>query len=192
MSAVLLYAFDTMADWEYAYVTTLLQMHARGGDERYRLLVASADGAPVTTLGGLRVLPEATLDDVSADDIALLLLPGGNTWLDGDHDAVLALARRLLDAGTPVAGICGATRAMARAGLLDHRAHVVDADSDEPDYPGRQFRVHASVAHDGAVVTAIGAAPLEFSREVFKVLALDDAAGIDAWYAAFKGVPDAR
>lgn len=192
MADVVLYAFDTMADWEYAYITTVLQMQARGGDDRYRLVVAGATGEPVTTLGGLRVLPERALTEVAKDDIALLLLPGGNTWLDGPHQQVLDLARRLLDARRPVAGICGATRAMARAGLLERHAHVVDTDADEPDYPGSASRVHASVAHDGPLVTAIGEAPLEFSRAVFTLLDLDDAAGIDAWYASFKSVPDAR
>ena len=192
MGQVVLYAFDTMADWEYAYVTTVLQMAARGGDDRYRLVVAGAAGEPVTTLGGLRVLPETTLGDLDESDIDLLLLPGGNTWLDGDHSSALALASRLLDSDRQVAGICGATRALARAGLMEHRAHVVDADADEPDYPGSAARVHASIAHDGPLITAIGEAPLEFSRAVFMALDLDDQAGIDTWYALFKGVPDAR
>lgn len=135
MGDVVLYAFDTMADWEYAYVTTVLQMQIRGGDDRFRLVVAGAGGYPVRTLGGLTVLPDITLDELTAADIAMLVLPGGNTWLTEDHGAALDLARGLLAAGTPVAGICGATRAMARAGLLDHHAHVVDADADEPDYP---------------------------------------------------------
>lgn len=192
MGQVVLYAFDTMADWEYAYITTVLQMEARGGDDRYHLVVAGAGTEPVTTLGGLRVLPETTLDDLDESDVDLLLLPGGNTWLDGEHSAALALAGRLLDSDRQVAGICGATRALARAGLLEHRAHVVDADADEPDYPGRSARVHASIAHDGPLITAIGEAPLEFSRAVFMALDLDDQAGIDGWYASFKGVPDAR
>ena len=192
MGQVVLYAFDTMADWEYAYITTVLQMEARGGDDRYRLVVAGAGTEPVTTLGGLRVLPETTLDDLDESDVDLLLLPGGNTWLDGEHSAALALAGRLLDSDRQVARLCGATRALARAGLLEHRAHVVDADADEPDYPGRSARVHASIAHDGPLITAIGEAPLEFSRAVFMALDLDDQAGIDGWYASFKGVPDAR
>ena len=94
MGQVVLYAFDTMADWEYAYITTVLQMEARGGDDRYRLVVAGAGTEPVTTLGGLRVLPETTLDDLDESDVDLLLLPGGNTWLDGEHSAALALAGR--------------------------------------------------------------------------------------------------
>ena len=203
MTHVVLYAFDTMADWEYAYITTVLQMELRSGDSHHRLLVAGATAEPVTTLGGLRVLPEVALEEVDEAAISLLLLPGGNTWLTHDHEPVLALARRLLEVDTPVAGICGATRAMVRARLrLAPQAEVTmeanpgsveaarfDAYADEPDYPGSRYRVHASVAHDGCMITAIGEAPLEFSREVFKVLELDD---VDEWYAAFKSVPDAR
>ncbi|MFN8099891.1 MAG: DJ-1/PfpI family protein [Dermatophilaceae bacterium] len=190
---VLIYTFETMADWEYAHISTVLQFQARGGDDRFRVRFVGAAPEPVRTLGGLQVIPDATLADIARDEIAMLVLPGGNTWADG-HDAVLGLARTLIADGVPVAGICGATKAMARAGLLAHHAHVVDTDPGEefPDYPGSAARAHGSVAADDPIVTAIGAAPLEFSREVFLALGLDDQAGVDAWYAAFKDVPDAR
>jgi putative intracellular protease/amidase len=34
------------------------------------------------------------------------------------------VASRFLDTGVPVAAICGATEALARAGLLDRRPHT--------------------------------------------------------------------
>lgn len=188
---VLLYAFDTMADWEYAYITTVLAMQNRGGDDRFRLRTVSADGGQVRTLGGLTLVPDGSLGDVDEAAAAMLVLPGGNTWGEG-HTEALDLARRLLEAQTPVAGICGATKAMAATGLLEHHAHVVDTDDELPAYPGDRFRTHGSVARDGHVITAIGEAPLEFSREVFLALGLDSAQGIDEWYSAFKSAPDAR
>ena len=40
---------------------------------------------------------------------ALLILPGGDSWLAGaDHGGAVELARRFLSAGIPVAAICGA------------------------------------------------------------------------------------
>ena len=63
---------------------------------------------------------------------------------------------------------------------------------DFPDYPGSSARSHGVVAHDGPLITAVGEAPLEFSRALFLVLGLEDERGIDEWYASFKDVPDAR
>ena len=189
---VVVYAFDTMADWEYAHLTTVLMRTIRSGDDRFRLRVLSQDGEPVTTLGGLRLLADGSLADLDPAAVGLLVLPGGNTWREG-HDAVLVLARSLLNAGTPVAGICGATRAMALAGLCEHHANVLDADDVDQDYPGAGHRIHQAVAVlDGALVTAIGEAPLEFAREVFRALELDSPEEIDAWYGSFKDVADAR
>ena len=188
---VVLYAFDTMADWEYAYISTVLTFQNLGGDDRFRLRTASVDGAEVRTLGGLRLVPDGRLSDIDEDDVAMLLLPGGRQW-DRDHHEVLDLARRLLDAGTPVAGICGATPAMARAGLFEHHAHTVDPDDVPASYPGQESRVASVAVLDPPLVTAVGEAPLEFSREVFRVLGLDSAEGIDEWYGTFKDVPDAR
>lgn len=192
MSAdVVLYCFDTMADWEYAYVTTVLGFQTRDGDGRFRLRTASIEGREVRTLGGLRLLPDAALGEVAPERVGALVLPGGNTWGAG-HGEVLDLARTLLDREVPVAAICGATQALARAGLLEHHAHIVDADDDFPDYPGSSARSHGVVAHDGPLITAVGEAPLEFSRALFLVLGLEDERGIDEWYASFKDVPDAR
>lgn len=50
----------------------------------------------------------------------------------------------------------------------------------------------AAAVLDGPLVTAVGSAPLEFSREVFRCLGLDSDGGVDEWYGAFKDVPDAR
>ena len=194
----------------------------KGGSERgfvalgagpgvaHRLLLRTASAAVAPTLAlvgrplvattgaalllGTTPVAAATAAATRAGDLRGRELQGGTDLVDIglEHRAALALAGRLLDSNRQVAGICGATRALARAGLLEHRAHVVDADADEPDYPGRSARVHASIAHDGPLITAIGEAPLEFSRAVFMALDLDDQAGIDTWYASFKGVPDAR
>ena len=189
---VVLYACDTMADLEYAHITTVLAFARAGGDDRYELHVASADGEPVRTLGGLHLTPDGSLADLDTDSVAVLILPGGHTWTTGEHTAVLALARALIDRGTPVAGICGATAAMARAGLLVHHAHTVDEETAPATYPGHSARVHSVAVLDHPVVTALGEAPLEFARELFRVLEIGTEDEIDAWYATFKDVPDAR
>lgn len=93
---------------------------------RYRLRVLGDGAAEVTTLGGLTVRTGGSVRDVDPATVALLFLPGGNTWATG-HEDVLALATDLVARGRTVAAICGATLALARVWLLDDREHTSNA-----------------------------------------------------------------
>ena len=116
MRDIILYATDTMADWEYAYLTTGLAMAAEEEPERFRFRALGDGSDTVTTKGRLRVETDGDLAEVELDDVALLVLPGADTWLDG-HVRALQLAKDLLAQGRPVAAICGATYGLARAGF---------------------------------------------------------------------------
>lgn len=188
MGTVVLYGLDTMADWEYAYLTAGLTIAAEQGDTRYRFVTASATGTTqVTTTGRLRVLLDTTLDDVPFDAISALVLPGGETWGAG-HEQVLDLARRCVEAGTPVAAICGATFALARTGLLDDREHTSNAPdflASAPGYAGHALYREARTVVDRGVVTAPATAPVDFARAVFEALELFPPHIIEAWYGLY-------
>src|SRR4029450_10707750 len=79
---------------------------------------------PITTMGGVRMVPDMLLGDLDPADSDLLILPGGTIWDAGGGAAFAAAGGRFLDAGIPVAAICGATAGLARAGLLDERDHT--------------------------------------------------------------------
>ena len=180
MTDVVLYATSTMADWEYGYLTAGL---AWTGDGPYRLQLRGDGPGPVVTKGRLRVETDGDLDGVDEDEVAMLVLPGADTWAAG-HDRALGLARRLLDRGTPVAAICGATLGLARVGLLDDRAHT----SNAPDllaasgYAGAHRYRDAPVVEDRDLITAPATRPVDFTAAVFRRLAVFPPAVIDAWY----------
>ena len=104
-TTVVFYAMDTMADWEYGYLLAGFAMAESQDPGRFRVAVASADGEPVTSMGGLRVTPETSLSRLSAEDVDALVLPGGATW-EGEegHQIALGLAADVLAAGGVVAG----------------------------------------------------------------------------------------
>jgi putative intracellular protease/amidase len=186
MQDVILYATDTMADWEYAYVTTGLALAEQQQPGRFRLRVFADGQQQVTTAGGLRVLADGDLSEVVPGDVALLVLPGGNTWEDG-HDRVLGLAARMLDDGRPVAGICGATYGLARAGLLDSRRHTSNAPEflTASGYAGAGHYVDERVVEDGGLITASGTAPVDFTAAVFRRLELFPPQVTDAWQGLY-------
>src|SRR5579864_7714519 len=184
-----LFVFDTMADWEAAYAVAAIN-HPRFQTEpgRYCLVTVAATLAPVTTMGGVRIQPDVTLSAITPESSAMLILPGGTTWESGGNAEALALAAQFIAAGVPVAAICAATLALARAGLLDHLRHTSNAREYliSSGYRGTAFYCGAPAVTDGNVITATGLAPVDFAREIFKMLNLYSPVSIDAWYAMFK------
>ena len=186
MQDVVLYATDTMADWEYAHLTTGLAMAAEQQADRFQLRVLADGQDEVRTAGRLRLRADGDLGVADVESVALLVLPGADTWFAG-HDRVLTLARALLDKGTPVAGICGATYGLARAGLLDSREHTSNArDFLEPSgYAGAGRYREERVVEDGNLITAPATAPVDFSAAIFRRLELFPPNIVDAWYGLY-------
>ncbi len=90
----------------------------------FDVVTAGFTKAPVTTMGGLRLVPDTTIDDVNVADAGILLLPGGERWERQVDKDVQALVQRFDAATIPIAAICGATLAVARAGVTRGRRHT--------------------------------------------------------------------
>lgn len=118
----------------------------------------------------------------------MLILPGGPAWEGDANTGALELAARFMASGVPVAAICGATLALARAGLLDHLAHTSNTREYliSTGYRGTAFYCGVPAVTDQNVITATGVAPVDFAREIFRKLNLYSSDAIDAWYAMFK------
>ncbi len=183
------FVFDTLSDWEPSYALVGINnpmFQAQPG--RYAIQTVGPDTTPVKTMGGLTVLPEMTLDALDPADSALLILPGGEAWDQGKHSAAAEKARAFLDTGVPVAAICGATAALARAGLLDTRRHTSNTRDylKATGYRGAVLYQDEPAVTDGRVITASGLAPLDFAYHIFKQLALYNEPMLEAWYRLFK------
>ncbi|MFF8987756.1 DJ-1/PfpI family protein [Streptomyces globisporus] len=180
--------YDTFADWETGYATAHLTQNG------YTVRTVGLSREPVTTMGGLRVQPDLALDELRPRDSALLILTGAAGWDTGEALAPFArAARTFLDAGVPVAAICGATAGLAREGLLDDRAHTsaVSFYLAATGYAGGERYVEVDAVTDpgadgtGRLVTAGPTEPVAFAREVFALLGVYDAKKLDAWYRLF-------
>lgn len=186
--AVHLYVFDSLADWEPGFAVAGVnnaQFQRQPG--RYRVRTASAGGRPVTTAGGLRIQPDGALDDVTPAGSAMLILPGGDSWDEGGNVEAVELARTFLEAGVPVAAICGATAGLARGGLLDDRPHTSNAPEylAATGYRGASQYRHEPVVSADDLITAPAMAPLEFARAIFERLDLYTPEALAAWYGLF-------
>jgi putative intracellular protease/amidase len=180
--------FDGFADWEPSYA--LAELRRSGGHE---VVTVGFTGDEVTSMGGLRVRPDRALAHVRAADVQLLILPGGDMWEREDaypRAQLEALVGELLAANKPVAAICGATVAMARAGLLDDRRHTSNAASylteQVPSYRGVELYEPSLAVYDRGVITASGLGPVEFARAIFAEVGVFSESDRALWYEMFK------
>ncbi|MFJ8882533.1 DJ-1/PfpI family protein [Streptomyces sp. NPDC102402] len=187
-TTVHLAVYDTFADWEPGFATAQLTRHG------HSVRTVGPTTAPVTTMGGVRVQPDLALDALDPGDSALLLLTGASLWDTGDALAPFArAARAFLEAGVPVAAICGATAGLAREGLLDDRPHTsaVSFYLAATGYAGGEHYVEADAVtssggeSSGALVTAGPTEPVAFAREIFGLLGVFGPKKLDAWYRLF-------
>ena len=183
------FVFDTLSDWEYGFAVAGIHCPMfQKNPGRFRVETVGLKKSPVTTMGGITILPSRTLDEIAPSQSAMLMLPGGMTWDQGKNAEALEKAKAFLDAGVPVAAICGATWGLAKVGILDDRCHT----SNSPDYlkatgyRGESFYRSERAVTDRNVITAGGMAPLEFACHIFTRLDIFTAEKIDAWYALFK------
>lgn len=185
---VYLYVFDTMSDWEIGYVAAELNSgrYFRQGLAPAKIVTVGIEKNPVTTMGGLKIMPDLTVEEYSMKSADALILPGGNTWTEAIHVPILNIAEMCLKEGIVVGAICGATLGLAQAGLLDSRWHTSNdlayLKMICPSYTGDEYYKVESAVTDGKLITASGVAPLEFSVHVLKALDVFSPNTLDAWY----------
>ncbi len=185
-----LFVLDMMSDWEYGYaVAGINQPMFQLNPGRFTVRTVGPTLDPVRTMGGLTIVPDMPLAELRPEESAMLILPGSTAWEEGAHADAVDKARAFLDAGVPVAAICGATWGLASAGLLNARPHTSNAAeflASIPGYTGGEHYVGAPAHRDGDLITASGTAPVDFARAIFERLGLYAPPVLDAWYALYK------
>ena len=176
MSKIAVVLSPGFADWEHALIGGTANPFY-GLDLRY---FATAPGE-MRSQGGLACHVDQGVGEIAAWAPDILVVVGGTVW---ETDAAPDLADVLQGQrgrGGAVAGICGGTLALARAGLLDEVAHTSNdaafLATHAPGYAGADcYRESASAVADGGIVTAPGTAPASFAAAVFEAAGLDGGA----------------
>jgi putative intracellular protease/amidase len=158
------------ADWEIA----LLNAGARqyyGIETRF----ATPGGDPVTSAGGLKVIPHMAVDDIEIERVDAILVNGGTIWSTPDAPDLSSLLQAAHAEGKTIGGICDGVTALARAGLLDEKRHTANGPESLPGtgYAGAAHYVGTPRAVlDRHVVTAPGTAPVSFMGAVLESLGM--------------------
>ena len=186
---VYLFVFETLADWEYGHaVAGINNPQFQKNASRYKVVTVGATTDPIVTAGGIRITPDESIEQVVPADGAMLILPGGAFWDEGENGEAAELATQFLSHKISVAAICGATAGLAKAGLLDKTKHTSNSSDylAATGYKGAKHYVDAPAVRDGNLITASAMSPVDFAKEIFSCLGIYDDAVLNAWHGLFK------
>ena len=173
MNKVAIVLTQGFADWEYGLI-------AGTGGPFYGLDIRFFTPVPgeIRSMGGLTAIVPDGVEAIRAWSPGVIAVIGGTIWETDDAPVLDDLLLAHHSRGGVVAGICGGTLALARAGLLDEVRHTSnDADylhRHAPGYAGSEFFAPGPDAvADNRVITAPGTAPAGFAAAVFESAGLD-------------------
>lgn len=197
MTTIYVYILDTLADWELGYVTAELNSGRffKKDVPKIALKTVGHSKEAITTMGGMTIVPDCLIDDIIMSNTTVLLLPGADTWNDPKQEAIIEKAGELLSLGATVGAICGATVALASAGLLNDRPHTSNGpgflDMFVPNYTGKDFYVDQPAAADNNLITASSTGGLLWAKQLIERLDVFQADTLEAWYDYFSaGKPE--
>ncbi len=198
MFTAYVYVLNTLADWELGYVTSELNSGRffKKDAPRISLKTVSYSREPVRTMGGMTVIPDCLIDDIAVSDTSVLLLPGADTWNAPEQVAIIEKANELLSVSATVCAICGATSALAGAGLLDERPHTSNGpgflEMLVPGYKGKSFYIDEPSVADNNLITASCTGALLWAKQILERLGVFGADTLESWYEYFyTGKPEA-
>jgi transcriptional regulator GlxA family with amidase domain len=149
---------DFCGPYEVFSVTHLDEPRRREVPGPYEVLLVAEQPGPVRATGGLRVLPDHTLDDCPPLD--LLVVPGGwGTRALLEHAPLLDWLRERGGQGELLTSVCTGSLLLGKAGLLDGRratTHWRSLDWMQELLPEVTVVRDEHVVEDGRVLTSAG------------------------------------
>ena len=188
---VYLYVLDTLADWEIGYLTAELnsKRYFKNKNDDCKIVKVGASKDTIKTMGGMSIKPDILIGEISFKKNDILILPGGDTWLEEKNMEILSYAKELINSGYNVAAICGATVGLAKAGVLDKKKHTSNAKDFLkmicPEYRGENKYIEKPAVADENLITASGLGALEFAFEVIKMLNVFKSETLESWYKLY-------
>ncbi len=149
-----------------------------------RIVTPTAEG--VSAIGGFKVIPDYTFDNMP-DDFAALVLIGGYGWLSPIAEDVKPIVRKAIEKDRIVGAICNGASFMAKCGFLNNVRHTGNGLDQlilwgGENYTNPEGYTHVQAVSDRSIVTANGSATLEFAKELLMLLGNDTPERIEMYY----------
>ncbi|MEV5321646.1 DJ-1/PfpI family protein [Streptomyces sp. NPDC052687] len=146
-------------------VFSLVRRELNGVSPVYRVVLAAETPEPVTTAAGVRVLPDATFEEVARESIDTLMVPGAVETDDRGRvravtdPVVTGWVKTLAERTRRVTSVCVGAHVLAAAGLLDGRratTHWSTARQLAAEHPAVRVDADPIFIRDGEVWTGAG------------------------------------
>lgn len=168
MGKILLLLYPTFSEFEIGVALSLVR-------RKHDVVTIGLTLQPVTSEGGLKCLPDASVAEVDAAEYDGLIIPGA---LDMIHvegaESLYGLVRALHEAGRSIAAICGGPFVLGRAGVLEGQRYTVAFAAEQRAFlwlPEEGY-VAEPLVRSGNLLTAQGSAFVEFGLALGDLLAL--------------------
>lgn len=184
MNTVLFVLLDQFADFEYGPIASVINR-----SNSFRVQTVSITKQPITSIGGLTVIPDLDVQEVLDKEVSGIVLIGGDSWRNTNLDALIQLIDYALDKHVVIASICDACTLLARMGVLNDICHTANQVSDlikiSDNYKGQSNYLNQQVVTSGNIITANGTASYEFAKAILSALNVMSQVEIDNWYDCF-------
>lgn len=181
MKRILYVVLEQWADWELAYLSSAVKMLGNG---QFENKIVSLTKDAVTSIGGIKCLPDYDLQNHPQDYDALILI-GGMSWHYENALQVKPLVEECIQSGKILGAICDACRFLGSLGALNgakHTANDLNELKQYSAYTNEQGFIYRQAVSDNKVITANGTAALEFAQEVLRALSVASEEQIKGWY----------
>ena len=153
---------------------------------KYVNRIVAPTAEPVCAIGGFKVIPDYTFDNMP-DDFAALVLIGGYGWLTPVADEVKPIVRKAIEKGKIVGAICNGASFLAKCGFLNNVRHTGNGLEQlnlwgGENYTNQNGYFHAQAVSNKNIVTANGSGALEFAKELLLLLENDMPERIEMYY----------
>jgi transcriptional regulator GlxA family with amidase domain len=149
---------DFCGPYEVFSVTRLHEERRREESSPFEVLLVAEGADPLAATGGLRVIPDATLETCPPLDI--LVVPGGwGTRQEISNPRVLTWIAERAKEVTTLTSVCTGAMLLGQAGLLDGRratTHWRSLDWMRQSFPAVTVEDKLHVVEDGSVLTSAG------------------------------------
>ncbi len=149
---------DFCGPYEVFSVTRLNEERRRDETSPFEVLLVAQSGEPVVATGGLRVIPDATLETRPPLDI--LVVPGGwGTRKEISNQRLLTWISERAKQVETLTSVCTGAMLLGQAGLLDGRratTHWRSLDRMGQAFPAVTVEAKLHVVEDGDVLTSAG------------------------------------
>lgn len=165
MKTAILFLVDGYADWEGAYLASILNT-----SEEWTVKTASIQ-KEVHSIGGFKTTVDYLISELP-ESIDTFILIGGNNWQITDT-TLLNTVTSFLNSGLIVGAICGAVDYLAQNGLLTPYKHTGNALflwADFKKYTTPTHFVAVQCVSDQNLITANGTAALDFTEALLEKL----------------------